>query len=145
MNRKHFFPIIENIHTAYEFVFKPLCHDFHMTQTAVNILLFLANNPDCCTAKDIVKYRSIKANLVSFNVAKLVAEGYLERHAIDGDRRSIRLVCTDKASPVIERGRLAQQQFHELITTGLSDEETEQFRRYLLRISKNAETIVSMI
>ena len=40
--------------------------------------LFLANNPDYKTARDIVEVRHIKANLVSMNVDKLVQEGYLE-------------------------------------------------------------------
>ena len=62
---------------AYNAVCKPLCQELGLSQTALDILLFLANNPDYKTARDIVEVRHIKANLVSMNVDKLVQEGYL--------------------------------------------------------------------
>ena len=41
-------------------------------QTAFDILMFLANNPEYKTARDIVEIRKIKANLVSVNVDRCV-------------------------------------------------------------------------
>ena len=64
---------------AYSAMCKPLCQELKLPQTAFDILMFLANNPDCTTARDIVEIRKIKANLVSVNVDRLVQEGYLER------------------------------------------------------------------
>ena len=72
---------------AYNAVCKPLCQELKLPQTAFDILMFLANNPDRRTASDIVEFRHIKANLVSMNVDRLVKEGYLERRAVAGDRR----------------------------------------------------------
>ena len=66
---------------AYSAMCKPLCQELKLPQTAFDILMFLANNPDCTTARDIVEIRKIKANLVSVNVDRLVQEGYLERPA----------------------------------------------------------------
>ena len=77
---------------------KPLCKKLKLPQTAFDILMFLGNNLQYQTARDIVKVRNIKANLVSINVDKLVKEGYLKREAIEGDRRKTKLVCTIKAS-----------------------------------------------
>ena len=57
---------------AYSAVCKPLCQKLHLPQTAFDILMFLANNPNYTTARDIVEVRHIKANLVSVNVDKLV-------------------------------------------------------------------------
>ena len=91
--------------SAYSATCKPLCQELKLPQTAFDILLFLANNPDYKTASDIVEIRKIKANLVSVNVEKLVKEGYLKRQAAEGDRRKVLLLCTDKAMPVIRRGR----------------------------------------
>ncbi len=90
---------------------KPLCKEIGMPQTAFDILMFLANNPEFDTARDIVETRYIKANLVSVNVESLVREGYLKREERPGDRRKIRLVCTEKAWPVVERGRQLQTHF----------------------------------
>ena len=75
---------------AYNAMCKPLCQELKLPQTAFDILMFLANNPDCTTARDIVEIRKIKANLVSVNVDRLVQEGYLERRAVAGDRRQRR-------------------------------------------------------
>ena len=89
---------------AYNAVCKPLCQELGLSQTALDILLFLANNPDYKTARDIVEVRHIKANLVSMNVDKLVQEGYLERYAVASDRRKTKLLCTGKADPIIRKG-----------------------------------------
>lgn len=56
---------------AYNAVCKPLCRELNIPQTAFDILMFLANNPDYSTAGDIVNVRKIKANLVSVNVESL--------------------------------------------------------------------------
>lgn len=96
---------------AYNAMCKPLCQELKLPQTAFDILMFLANNPDCTTARDIVEIRKIKANLVSVNVDRLVQEGYLERRAVAGDRRKTQLLCTEKAQPVIARGREVQERF----------------------------------
>lgn len=61
---------------VYSAVCKPLCQKLHLPQTAFDILMFLANNPNYTTARDIVEVRHIKANLVSVNVDKLVQEGF---------------------------------------------------------------------
>ena len=61
---------------------KPLCKKLKLPQTAFDILMFLGNNPQYQTARDIVKIRNIKANLISINVEKLVKEGYLRREEI---------------------------------------------------------------
>ena len=60
---------------AYSAMCKPLCQELRLPQTAFDILMFLANNPDRRTASDIVEFRHIKANLVSMNVDRLVKEG----------------------------------------------------------------------
>ena len=98
---------------AYSATCKTLCRELKLPQTAFDILMFLANNPDYKTASDIVEVRKIKANLVSVNVEKLVRDGYLERKAVEGDRRKVELICTKKAEPVIENGKKLQQDFVE--------------------------------
>ena len=68
---------------AYTAVCRPLCQEMKLPQTAFDILMFLYNNPEYKTARDIVEIRNIKANLVSVNVEKLVQDGYIERQAAD--------------------------------------------------------------
>ena len=103
---------------AYTAVCRPLCQEMKLPQTAFDILMFLYNNPEYKTARDIVEIRNIKANLVSVNVEKLVQDGYIERQAVEKDRRKTELICTQKALPVQKQGRELQQEFAERLMAG---------------------------
>lgn len=106
---------------AYSVMCKPLCQKMKLPQTAFDILMFLSNNPQYKTARDIVEVRKIKANLVSINVDKLVKEGYLERKEVAGDRRKTELVCTSQADSIIEKGRLVQKDFKDTLFNNMDD------------------------
>lgn len=106
---------------AYSVMCKPLCQEIKLPQTAFDILMFLSNNPQYKTARDIVEVRKIKANLVSINVDKLVKEGYLERKEVAGDRRKTELVRTSKADFIIEKGRLVQKDFKDILFNNMED------------------------
>lgn len=121
---------------------KPLCRDLKLPQTAFDILMFLGNNPQYQTARDIVQIRNIKANLVSINVDKLVKEGYLRREAIKGDRRKTKLICTDKAYPVIKKGQQLQQQFADRLFDNTTKEDKEIFIRVMKTMDKNLDDIL---
>lgn len=106
---------------AYSVMCKPLCQEIKLPQTAFDILMFLSNNPQYKTARDIVEVRKIKANLVSINVDKLVKEGYLERKEVAGDRRKTELVRTSKADFIIEKVRLVQKDFKDILFNNMED------------------------
>lgn len=127
---------------AYNSACKPLCQELGLPQTAFDILLFLANNPTYKTARDIVEIRHIKANLVSVNVDRLVQEGYLIRQAVAGDRRKTELICTDKAQPVILRGRQLQEEFSERLFNNIDNDMKEAFFVTISLIEKNLDIIL---
>ena len=127
---------------AYSVICKPLCQEMKLPQTAFDILMFLSNNPQYKTARDIVEIRHIKANLVSMNVDRLVKEGYLERRAVAGDRRKTELLCTEKARPVIERGRAVQNAFFARLLTNTDEPTREAFFRTMEIIGKNLDDIL---
>ena len=83
---------------AYSVMCKPLCQKMKLPQTAFDILMFLSNNPQYKTARDIVEVRKIKANLVSINV-----------------------VCTSQADSIIEKGRLVQKGFKDTLFNNMDD------------------------
>ena len=127
---------------AYSAMCKPLCQELKLPQTAFDILMFLANNPDCTTARDIVEIRKIKANLVSVNVDRLVQEGYLERRAVAGDRRKTELLCTDKAQPVIARGRQLQSAFFQRLFADMDDGARHAFFAAMEIMDQNLNAIL---
>lgn len=127
---------------AYAVVCKPLCQEIRMPQTAFDILMFLANNPGYQTARDIVEVRGIKANLVSVNVEKLVQEGLLERRPSVSDRRKTILVCTEKAQPVIEKGRALQESFYEQLFISIDSDERAVLAQIIKTIAENLDKIL---
>ena len=130
---------------AYSALCHSLCRELKLPQTAFDILLFLANNPECATASDIVELRRIKANLVSVNVNRLAEEGYLHRESVPGDRRKTRLLCTDKAQPIIDRGRALQAQFIERLFSGMSVTQRQAFADAVSVIDRNLDELLQEV
>lgn len=131
-----------NFYQAYSIRCKPICRELGMPQTAFDILMFLANNPDYNTAKDIVELRGLKANLVSVNVERLVQEGYLDRREFPGDRRKTVLVCTEKARPVVQKGWELQSGFYEAIFRDVDAASRENFHRVMEMVEHNLNQIL---
>lgn len=111
---------------AYRKMCKPLCKELELPQTA----------------RDIVEIRRIKANLVSVHVDRLVREGYLERQQVPGDRRKTQLRCTDKAQPVIAKGRQLQEYFFDRLYNGMDQKERDALSGALHRIEENLDAIL---
>lgn len=134
--------ISRKIALAYSAVCKPLCRQLELPQTAFDILMFLGNNPDYKTASEIVEVRHIKANLVSVNVDRLVREGYLTRRGVEGDRRKTELLCTEKAQPIIARGRQLQNAFSERLFAGMDEEARRAFSEAMHLIEHNLNELL---
>ncbi len=127
----------DKISRAYTRSCKALCHELDIPQTAFDILMFLANHPEYKSARDIVEIRRIKANLVSINVDRLVQEGLLVRREVAHDRRKVELELTEKAAPIVERGRTVQKQFIDTMLQGIDETTLAAFRAALMQMEEN--------
>ena len=116
---------------AYAAVMQPLSAELDMAQNAVDILLFLANNPGLDTARDICTYRKLKPGIVSFHVDNLVREGYLLRTRDPGDRRRCRL------------GQALQEQFVAQMSAGLAPDALETFQHCLTAFAQNLDRMAN--
>ena len=132
-----FFETALRAQKSYSRLMEPVCKKWNLTHNELDVLLFLANNPGLDTARDICTYRHMKPSIVSFHVDNLVREGYLERQEMPGDRRKCRLVCTQRAQPVIDRGRAAQESFSRRLTEGLTEAELDVFFRCFTVLGEN--------
>lgn len=126
---------------AYHIMLAPLCKETGLPPMALDILLFLANDPEHNTAKDICRMRGHKSGIVSVHVERLVNDGLLERQEMPGDRRQTRLICTEKAQDIITRGRDIQWQFGLRLMEGISKEDHETMHRCFERIDVNLDEI----
>lgn len=142
VDSKTILPAIHAFSEAYSAACKPICKELGMPQMAFDILMFLSNNPDHCTAKDISRLRGFKENIISVNVNKLVTEGYLLRQSDREDRRKVRLICTEKAASIVRRGRELQERFFRQMQEGLSPEERKIHAHCLETIATNAKRLL---
>ena len=127
---------------AYNRMCEPILMQYDIPQVSFDILMFLTNNPEFCTAQDISEIRGIKKNLVSVHVEKLVQAGLLRRGTVSKDRRKIALTCTEKASPIIEAGLMVQQSFAERITIGISEDDWAVYKRINEKVRANTKAIL---
>ena len=112
--------------------------EYGLARVELDILLFLANNPQFDTATDIVERRCISKAHVSQSVKSLEQRGYLERRYAGDNRRTIHLRLLEAAQPAVDAGRQAHARCLAALLDGFSAAEEEQLRSYLVRISDNA-------
>lgn len=122
---------------AYHAVLQPICKETGLPPMAVDILMFIANNPESNTAGDICRCRGLKTGIVSVYVDRLVNEGLLLRQAVQGDRRKTQLSCTAAAKGLIEKGRELQKRFAQRLLAGVSSADIEIFHHCLAVLGSN--------
>ena len=141
MNASQFYALAQQLRDAYAYALHPLCEKNGLAQTALDILLFLHNNPGLDTAKDICTYRHLKPALVSLYVENLVQSGYLVRETDAHDRRKCRLKLTNQALPIVREGAVWQNHFTKELLSGLSSEELAAWQRVLSIFQGNLERL----
>lgn len=127
---------------AYESFCQPLCKKFQLSQTSFDVLMFLANNPEFNTARDICEIRGIRSGMASVAVDFLVKNGYLIRQADPDDRRIWRLLITEKSTEIILAGKQIQQEFGHQLTEGISEKDLKVYMEIAEKFKENILKIV---
>ena len=140
-----FFTRLKGPGKLYSLLLLPLLDQHRLTQLEADILLFLANNPEYDTARDIVEIRHLAKSHVSMGVDSLAERGFLQRLRLDGNRKTIHLRLTDAALPIVEQGRAIQHTYAGLIFDGFSEAERQELFRLLDRVSENVDAAISAI
>ena len=135
MTASQFYVMARRLEDAYAAQMRSLCKETGVAQTAMDILLFLHNNPGYDTARDICTYRQLKPALVSLYIENLVQLGFLAREG------KCRLVLTEAAAPVVEKGLARQAAFTARMLEGLSPEELAAGQHCLSVITENIRNI----
>ena len=103
-----------------------------ITKPEADVLLFLSNNPECTTARDIVRDRSL-----SKAVERLTARGYLRSEQGIADRRLQYLTIEPAAASVVQPLRKKQALFFHRLTLNFTQEEEAVFDRLLDLFEEN--------
>ena len=108
-----------------------------LTQAELDILLFLANNPEYDTATDIVTVRRLAKSNVSVGIKSLEAKGLLRRSPDPRDRRVEHLSLTPAAGAAAELGQRGQHDFETALFQEFSQRDREELERLLEQIQQN--------
>lgn len=141
INASKMFKVTNSFIEAYHKALQPLILETDLPPMAVDILMFIANNPENNTAKDICRLKGFKSSIVSFHVDNLVKFGFLKREEVENDRRKTKLVCTDKSKVFIEKGKKLQYQFASELAVGLSEEDLIIFEKCMNKFESNINRI----
>ena len=121
----------------YEKVTTPVREKYGLSYMEFVVLLFLANNEEYKKASDIVEILGIAKSHVSATVNTLEEKGLIQRTIDKDDKRSSILKINDSAKEIIEEGRRAQKEYHNLVFGSLSDDEIKELGRLQKIIEKN--------
>ena len=143
MTPSTFVAFFHDVLNAYNKMCEPILHEFDIPQVSFDILMFLKNNPDLCTAQQISEFRNIKKNLVSVHVDKLVTAGYLQRGTVVGDRRKILLSCTEKAKPILKSGLKMQQDFNQRLILNIPEKHMSIYKEIIESMAVNARQMMN--
>lgn len=113
---------------------------FSLSAAEVDVLMFLANNPEYNTAAQVSKIRMIPKSHVSLAVNSLSEKGLLIRKSGE-NRKSVCLVPSESAAPVIAFGREMQDAFQETLFFGFSAEEKATFDALHEKMRANLENM----
>ena len=112
---------------------------YGLNQLEIDILLFLHNNPELCTASDICRYRGLAKSNVSAAVERLRSRGVLEVLPAPDNRRQRILRFTGVARPMAEALAEIQRRTLEPLFDGFTAAEQQDLQEYLCRMDANIQ------
>lgn len=105
----------------------------------LDILLFLANHPNCQNATDIIQRRKLTKSHVSTSLKFLEEQGYIEKYYLEGNHKTMHLHILAKADAVIKDGREAQEHFQKKLFKNFTREELQRMNQTFQRINENVK------
>lgn len=137
MELKPFWDFISEFDETYDFHRKRIMKEFSLSAVEVDVLMFVANNPELNTAADFIRLRKIAKSHVSLAVNTLYSKGLLEKVSDEKNKKKIHLVPTSKAEEIVKFGRIEQAEFAGVIDESVTNEEKRLLKNAMERIMKN--------
>ena len=92
--------------------------------------------------KKLAEQYDVSKTPVREALGMLVQEGYLVREADPADRRRTLLRCTEKAQPIIVRGRALQEEFGQKLLENTTEAQRKAFCETMDIMNKNLDAIL---
>ena len=133
----NYFDTMARAQKGYARLLEPICKKWDLTRNELDVILFLANNPEYDRASDISVHRGMAKSHVSLSVASLEEKGLLRRRGNVHDRRAVHLELTGDAHEIATQGQAAQNGFYSAIFAGLTREEMAFWSGITRKVSDN--------
>lgn len=94
------------------------------------------------TQEELARELNVNKSSVTRQLAALEEQGYVRRESAPGDKRSMLVYLTDKASGVLDRIYSCYGEWNSYLTQDFTEEEQRELSRLMLRISQRADAYV---
>ncbi|WP_028043237.1 MarR family transcriptional regulator [Candidatus Stoquefichus massiliensis] len=129
--------MIQSMKKLYDHLCLGVTKKYQISRNELDILLFLHNNPQFDSAKDIVEKRGLVKSHASMGIEKLVKSHYLETIQDNKDRRKYHLYLLPPSKDIVEDGLQVQKQFYDILFKGFTVEEKKMYHNMLHLMYKN--------
>ena len=121
----------------YHLVYSEYGEMYHLTETEMEILLFLRDDSAYNTARDICMMRGIAKSNVSNGIRMLERKGYVRIQIDESNKRIHRLFLTEKSRPVADVLYKAQKDCMARILDGITEEEIASMYQFFEKCDSN--------
>lgn len=132
-----FMNFMNHLEKDYQKIVNELSEEFRLKPVQIDILLFLANNPEYKTAQAIVGVRKIAKSHASLAIKELCDQGYLEKVINPNNKKENLLMILEKSNTVIKNGQNRQKDFFEKVFKGLNSNQLTQLNRSISIMTSN--------
>ncbi|HII4433126.1 TPA: MarR family winged helix-turn-helix transcriptional regulator [Clostridium perfringens] len=126
---------------TYKKFISPTLNDLGLTHNEFEILVFLQENLEYNTAKDIVEFSGLSKGLISRSIESLLKKEMLSIKKDDKDKRIFRLYISPSANETLNVLNKVSNRFFKLLLEDLKDEELMFFDEVLNKMIKNLNNL----
>lgn len=145
IERFNYFDTMARAQKGYSRLLEPICKKWDLTRNELDVMLFLANNPDYDRAADIVENRGLSKSHVSLSITNLESRGLIRRIPDPLDRRTVHLQLTEEAKIITEVGTRRQKVFLDYLHQGVTQEQLDLMRMFAERVHENIKNIEEIL
>ncbi len=120
---------------------KPVQKEYDLKKSELCFLLILDFYPELNSAKKISELGELKRGNISFIVETLFKRGFIVQETDENDRRSNKIMLTEKARSIIEESKAILDKTYLSIMDGISKEEIEVGERLFEKMYGNIKNL----
>lgn len=129
--------VYANIREAYSNYLSLAFEDGSFSPNEINILIFLYNNPNINTSKELTLTLGVSKGLISRSVESLISKGLLIKEKDVDDRRSELLKLSEKAKPLIVRMEKSKDAFAQSVIKDIDVKDLAVYQKVQQQIDQN--------